>query len=680
MNGPSSEVFDVELPGCRPEPIGSYLKALAVLRLVAEQKDAAAKGFWSGETFVLRSRLSREKLVSFFAEEWMPTPLAAPWNGGSGFYPKDNKEAADAMLASDDPRLQTYASIIVTIREMIIARAWTERPADDDKLELLNFLRSTMPDPFLAWLDAAVVLGDDKAMFPPLLGTGGNDGRFDFSTNFQQRVVEVLNNKVSPAPALFGIANKSQFKGTLGQFLPSVGERTDPWDFVFLIEGALFITASASRRYESVARGGLAYPFHARAAGGVGTSAEGDEDESRNELWLPLWKIPASEKEIRRLFAEGRAKVGQGDEGRPATTALDFSRAITCLGVDRGISEFVRFGFYVRNGLAYYATPLGRHAVATVANTRLLDEVGNWFDRFRSKTKGNSVPARLVTARRRLETAMFEAASTGALSSVLIELGATEAALSESVGYAVKSDIWPIPARLSGGWIEPDGSPEQRLGAALSRLPIMRERMAPIEKGKFVATKTCTTVFSSQPIDSNLRNLLLRLDVENSQRSKVDTGTRPKAPRLAFNTCSLSDIAEFIDGRTDDHLIEKWLRAFVLIGDEEFRAHWVPPPIDIVLPPTSFALLSIVLSEIVYSHDAPIPRTPGVVAAACAGRIDAASRKAIRRLRAVGLTMPFDSMDEHASRGKRIAAALAFPLTTIQREALEQQILPSKAI
>ncbi len=306
-----------------------------------------------GENFVLRSALSREALISFFQQDWVPTPLAAPWNGGSGFYPKDNTDAADAILASKSTRLKMYGAVLSDIRRHIAIQGWTERPADDEKLELLQYLRSTMPDQFLAWLDAAVVLGDDKAMFPPLLGTGGNDGRFDFSTNFQQRVVEVLNSGLSPESALFATPTASKYKGTLGQFLPSAGERTNPWDFVFLIEGALFLSASASRRLESTSGGTLAFPFHARAAGGSGTSSEGDEEESRNELWLPLWHAAASAREIRRLFSEGRAKVGQGDASRVAMTSLDFARAITTLGVDRGIAEFVRIGFYVRNGLAY---------------------------------------------------------------------------------------------------------------------------------------------------------------------------------------------------------------------------------------------------------------------------------------------------------------------------------------
>jgi hypothetical protein len=34
--------------------------------------------------------------------------------------------------------------------------------------------------------------GGAELFFPPLLGTGGNDGRLDFSTNFHQRLLDVM--------------------------------------------------------------------------------------------------------------------------------------------------------------------------------------------------------------------------------------------------------------------------------------------------------------------------------------------------------------------------------------------------------------------------------------------------------------------------------------------------------
>src|SRR3972149_5271257 len=61
-----------DLDGCAPTPLAHYLKALGILRLVAEQVDPQARGWWEGERF----RLANSR----------PTPLLAPWNGASGFF------------------------------------------------------------------------------------------------------------------------------------------------------------------------------------------------------------------------------------------------------------------------------------------------------------------------------------------------------------------------------------------------------------------------------------------------------------------------------------------------------------------------------------------------------------------------------------------------------------------
>ncbi len=118
-NQMSEPTFDIELTGCRPEPLASYLKALGVFRLVAEQKDDASGAFWQGEHFVLRSRLDRQALLRFFAEEWRPTPVVAPWNGGSGFWPSTSDESLRAIEISEEVRLADYAATIASARRAI---------------------------------------------------------------------------------------------------------------------------------------------------------------------------------------------------------------------------------------------------------------------------------------------------------------------------------------------------------------------------------------------------------------------------------------------------------------------------------------------------------------------------------------------------------------------------------
>ena len=106
-----------KLDGCAPTPLGAYLKALAVLRLVAEQRDPEARGFWRDESFWLSTTLYRDLLLSFFLEEYQPTPILSPWNGGSGFFYEDDAGLAP-LERSTAPRLARMRDGIAAARRM----------------------------------------------------------------------------------------------------------------------------------------------------------------------------------------------------------------------------------------------------------------------------------------------------------------------------------------------------------------------------------------------------------------------------------------------------------------------------------------------------------------------------------------------------------------------------------
>jgi len=113
----------IVLDGCTCEPLGSYLKSLAVLRLLAEQKDPLVKGWWEDGTFCIDSSLDREGIIQFFLEDYQPTPIVAPWNGGSGFYEGDNRTGLEAIRDSISPRYESYRQAIKEIS------GWPEMPS-----------------------------------------------------------------------------------------------------------------------------------------------------------------------------------------------------------------------------------------------------------------------------------------------------------------------------------------------------------------------------------------------------------------------------------------------------------------------------------------------------------------------------------------------------------------------
>lgn len=486
---------ELVLAGCRPEPLGSYLKALSVLRLVAEQVDRGARGRWSGAgTFVLSTNLDRAGLVAFFVDHYRPTPLVAPWNSGSGFRTGGSSPAAVSALRliedSGSPRLRPYRESIAAAREVVRRgeeAGWRETAGKEfwsknGKKQVLRLCRALLPDDALAWLDACVVLTEDENWSPLLGGSGGLLGRLELSVNYALRVADVLGlsaRRGSPGrlessrwidAALFADKPVPQLHAPVGQFDPgrAGGGLVNPWDFVLTLEGTLLFASAAARRFGSASAGRATLPFMvAGTPVGYGTSAEGESP--RGELWAPLWHRPTSAAEVARLVSEGRADWA----GRQAATGLDFVRAAATLGIDRGVSGFARHIFVERHGQSLLAVPAGQVAVHAVPQVSLLGEVDGWLDRAR---RGRNAPSSIGRGVRAVETAMFTAAQTGPqglaarLQEVLVALATLEMAVGRSTGFRGQAGIRPVQRLPARDWLAAvdDGSPELRLAAALA--------------------------------------------------------------------------------------------------------------------------------------------------------------------------------------------------------------------
>src|SRR5438067_1457865 len=109
----------LQLDGCTSEPLMAYLKALGVLRLVSDQDNPEARGAWRDNVFLLETKLDRQGLVDFFLQRYEPTPIVAPWAGGSGFFASDNKVAVDTIAKSKSKRLATFADVIRQVRDLL---------------------------------------------------------------------------------------------------------------------------------------------------------------------------------------------------------------------------------------------------------------------------------------------------------------------------------------------------------------------------------------------------------------------------------------------------------------------------------------------------------------------------------------------------------------------------------
>jgi CRISPR-associated protein Csx17 len=679
---------DLALAGCTPEPLMAYLKALGVLRLVSEQKDPEARGWWRNDVFWLRApelfkdaateEAKRDALAKFFLEEYKPTPIVAPWAGGSGFFRKDNKRAVAALGTSNDPRIARYTEVIRQVQAIIQEEGIGDKPKNDDKTRLICRYRRDLPDNVVAWMDAVMVLQQVGQSFAPLLGTGGNDGRLDFTQNFMQRIVSLgLHTRGVQSgqskrwlhQALFASLAKLD-SASVGQFAPGrvggpnatqgmEGDSTDnPWDFVLMMEGTLVLAGAAVRRLGASRQARSSFPFTVRAvAAGFEASTRQDEFESRGELWCPLWTRPASTDELRQLFGEGRAEVS----GRPAQNGTDFARAVAGLGVDRGIAGFSRFGFLKRSGKAFLAAPIGRFAVTERRKVDLLREADGWLSRFRRAVGDQNAPPHLGSALRRIDAAVFDFCKYGAptfFQAILIALGRAERLLSMAERFREEKQISPLSG-LSAGWIVAANDHSLEFTAALALVSIndsenkigpFRANLEPVDWKKRCrawADKGRAVVWNPRDLTTNLTDVLQRRMIDG-QRAGCEH--LPLASRF---TVSLETVAAFLDGDLDEQRVADLLWGLMLIDQRGLQSQNRPETADWPIP-RAYALLKLlflprpviadrqngqVLWRLARKGEAGIAirPEPRILPLLCAGRIGEACRIAAQRLRVSGL-------------------------------------------
>jgi CRISPR-associated protein Csx17 len=695
---------EITFAGCTPIPLANYLKALGVFRLVAEQEDPEVKAFWRGERFVLVTRLTRQDLVQFFLEKYRPTPILAPWNGGSGFYPKDNKDGFTPLSKAEAFRFKPIAEAITAIKKSLDDLGLEEKPDADDKPHLLMSLRAQAGESFLSWLDAAVVLSSGEPAYPPLLGTGGNDGRLDFTNNFLQRLVELFDPSTGKPigfshawleQALYATPTPKLSQNAIGQFAPgqiggansttgfSTDSRINPWDFVLMLEGALLFVTSTTRRLESSHQGALAYPFTVHSAnGGSGgmTQTDAASGKSRGEIWMPLWDRPTQLKEIRALLAEGRATVGR----RAARDGLDFARAIARLGTDRGIAAFQRYGFMVRNGLAYLATPLGRVESTQVPSADLITDLdyGGFLDHLRREARDKDAPASLKRANAQLENALFGLTRPGsgrqAVQRTLMLFGEVMQTLAVS---RKGQEAVPVLPSLSESWVlqADDDSAEFRLAVALASLVDLRAYLVPVDrdKGRWQwAPESRLHVWGKGDLTRNLVRIVERRVIETQRQ---ETARAPFASHSRMGA-RLADIQAFLSGHTDDGRIADLLQGLVWAKLPEALPPATKVRTDGLPLPTAYAVLkpfftpTALLKHLGRLPEDARPLLPGELPRLLAGgQVQKAQDIAWRRARIAGLGWPRgDAPQSPALNGPRLLAALATPL----EPAALAQILP----
>lgn len=652
---------EVVLQGCTPEPLMNYLKALGILRLVAEQADPHARGAWRDNMFHLISALDGGALVDFLLQRYRPTPIVVPWSGNDFFdvnpeiaerrFEKtpSGAKAIEAFLACGHERLSEYrGAIAVALRtlETLRVRKKEQLGKPEVKAAYLAALRSTADTRLVDWIDAAAVIGKEKATFSGLLGSGGgSDGNTHFSDNFMQNLWEVLpefdsgrsrsrKGQAEDASetaqhqrslallrsALFGdlvgdLAEKrtsSLFdSGAVGGPNATQGtEReslTNPWNFILGLEGTLLFAGAVARRIGS-ASSGTSFPFQFQFSSTEADRAVSKEQAGR-EIWLPLWGKRTRLSEIRLLLGEGRAEVGH----RAAIRGVDMARAATGLGVDRGVQGFQRFGIVKgRVGGENYntAVSLGRFDVRLRKDGDLLRQLDPWLDGFRRACKigqKDEAPSRITACLRRIDGTILDYCrygGTGHFQAILVALGRAERELMRDGSWASKKRVRPL-AGLSPDWMAAANDSTTAFEVALALAGVhdaefnvgpLRANLEPVVlarrgEGGVLATwaeKERAVVWNAADPIQNLAAVLAR---------RIMDGSRKGCERLplAFrHTASLEAIAAFIAGDVDDSRVGDLLWGLMLVDPGKPSTSRRPPEqIEAPPLPRTYALLKL---------------------------------------------------------------------------------------
>lgn len=789
------KMTDLALKGCTYEPLSSYLSALAVLRLVSEQKDSDTKGWWDDlGVFHLDSCLDEESLVNFFLEEYRPTPIVSPWNGGSGFNDGDNMENLEAILDDKSNRLSLYRETIrairtfreipntdvplgellslfreganekkgktrddffgllkiteesaikvphllqdenifdYTIKELENKTKITKNASKEEKEQsvaiksllkeakkirsqvkqiqkkkgsgkedIISACRDRLNDQVSEWIDASTLIAPDgSAAYPPILGTGGNDGRFEFSNNFMGCIVSLFMSNTESSESLlkntlFDEKTESLQNISIGQYDPSrtggfnQGNgienkdefKANPWAFILTFEGTIPWASSVVKSKNLSVRNDplLRSPFTVRSVQ-VGYNSSAENEKSRAEIWIPLWKNPTHYRELKSFLSEGRANVGKNT----VANSIEFAEAVRSLSVDRGISNFVRYNLLERRGKSYLALPTGIFDVHYKEESDLIRELNPLLSQLNSALRGDNIPESFKSARRRIDEKIYDSLLYGGKTNVkylISAIGQFEKLVSKS-GNSSNPVIKKPISGLSPRWIDfanDDKSLEVRIAAAIASIgsiggvgPI-RANISPVDPKRPYQWSTGRGQFAweGNSLYARLSSVLARRMMD-AERLGVKQNPLWGAIRL-----SIEDINAFIEGHIDESLVEDLIFGFSWIDwnkkDDiaelnkslfEKDKRWNNPVKPGVIS-RPYALLKLLfLPDDIPKGDTKISLKPepSIIPLLRAGRIKDACTIADRRLRTKDL-IPVTSSFYDGDNGLRISAALLIPV------------------
>ena len=355
-------------------PLSRYLGALGLLKIVNEQIDPHACGFWREGRFHLEAAINPTELVEFFVSGYRPAPCLTPWNkpkGSKGFLDGVIPPAIASLKGERFAAIQAVAAMAARVMPGYVNGGKVQ--GEEKVMAFEHLSRDGNSDAFASWLNVCAVTTTDSkgkpiARFPALLGGSGGFMGADFGDQF------IKSLSIAAAPhfkaAIFGGSDDAVLDSDANTLIydpagrgdgqqgyrvaisDTQATRANPAELILLAEGATFFQGYAlTAHQDEQGQGGERLASFTLAvlhnsAGHPSSSWLENKGQRSEELWCPLWEEPVPLVEVR----EALGRKAQLPLARQMSTGTDFALFASRLGRERGLSGFARYFFPPRVG------------------------------------------------------------------------------------------------------------------------------------------------------------------------------------------------------------------------------------------------------------------------------------------------------------------------------------------
>lgn len=689
--------------GCTLEPMAAYLKALGLLRVVA-QLDFQVQGRWDGSRFILKTTCSSQDIINFFLHQYSPSPACSPWNGTSGFWKKAPIVAQ--MIAAESSRFSKLRSLYTVAAQFVTESGLKRQPEKAEKVSFIqqfqNIVAGQLADTdagsqWQEWFSAVVVEREivtkksvtRKFDMPKLLGTGGNIGNADLGVCFAQAIANLWDlNSGDPLakceeriraslfcelhPNVLDTAGLTQFHPASDFYTEYKEQRSkdyahagmnstaasNPFDLVLAIEGLFLFSGMSCRQLESAESTVSHYSLAVSLNTALDPSSASDEVRGQDieEIWLPVWENFVTAQGLREaLFERGRNRLSR----QPIRDSIDFAAEVSQWMGKSDINRFIRYGFLNRKGQANFSVSLGqfRPSGGLVDFAAELRPYRQFMKRF---CRRKEATPKLEALFNYVESAIFKLlGADGRIIDVLTAIGALESYISNS--GEISEDTIPSPCpTLSSKWVaralQEDSSPKTRLALSLASCQLRSQlfRVSRSEQGWWKWDEGVTSYW----IDGSPVQSLLELQQHWELNGKPGW----------FIPALPCDISCFILQNIDLERFEALLKGFALCSFKDFSPPSVQPEAYFI-PPLYAICATCVWGDRRDGVEGKVAEhTQMLVRWLSLNQPDRAGEQAIRLLRSAGYhpKVSLSGSFRGADFNRIVAASLAFPLTQDQ--------------